>query len=237
MQIIPAIDIKNGKCVRLFQGDYDKETIYSSSPIEMALKWKKQGAEMIHIVDLDGARLGKPMIINIVKQITKEVRIQIQVGGGIRNLVSINQLIDTGITKIILGTVVLENQELLKKVVNLFGDRIIVSLDVNNGKLMKKGWLEKSDFDLIPTVRQLGKNGVKTIIYTDTIRDGTLTEPNYKVIKTIRESTKLKLIIAGGISSIDQIRKLEEMKVDGVIIGKALYEGRIDLKEVIKYVN
>jgi len=237
MQIIPAIDIKNGKCVRLFQGDYDKETIYSSNPIEMALKWKNKGAKIIHIVDLDGAKVGKSKIKKIVQKIINDVRIPVEIGGGIRNLITVKRLFNIGVTRIILGTVALKKINPLKKLIDLYGDKIIVSLDAKNGKLMKKGWLEKSNFDLIPTVKQLEKTRVKTIIYTDTIRDGTLTEPNYKVIKTVKESTKLKLIIAGGISSIDQIKKLKEMEVDGVIIGKALYEGKIDLKEVIKYVS
>ncbi len=237
MQIIPAIDIKNGKCVRLFQGDFDKETIYSSSPIDMALKWENQGAKIIHLVDLDGAKIGKSKIIRIVKKIIKEVKIPIEIGGGIRNLKTVKQLINIGVTRIILGTVALENTDLLKKHIDLFGDKIIVSIDVNNGKLMKKGWLESSNLELMPSIKMLEKIGVKTIIYTDITRDGTLTEPNYKDIKLIRKTTKMNLIAAGGISSIDQIKKLKIMKVNGVIIGKSLYEGRIDLKEVIKYVS
>lgn len=234
MQIIPAIDIKNGKCVRLFQGDYDKETIYSSNPIAMALKWKKQGAKIIHIVDLDGAKTGKPTIINIVKQIIDEVRIPIQVGGGIRNLVSMYQYIDTGVAGIILGTIALEDQILLKKMIKEFKDKIIVSLDVKSKTLMTKGWRQKSDFDLIPTIKQLEETGVKKIIYTDTARDGTLTEPNYQGIKFIRKTTKMNLIVAGGISSLEQIKKLKKMKVGGVIIGKGFYENKIKLKDTLK---
>jgi len=237
MQIIPAIDIKNGKCVRLFQGDYNKETIYSSSPINMALKWKNQGAKIIHLVDLDGAKIGKSKIIRIAKKIIKEVEIPVEIGGGIRNLDTAKQLLNIGVTRIILGTVALENTDLLKKLIDLFGDKIIVSIDVNNGRLMKKGWVESSNLELKPTIKKLEKIGVKTIIYTDTIRDGTLTEPNYKDIKLIRKTTKMNLITAGGISLIDQIKKLKIMKVNGVIIGKSLYEGRINLKEVIKYVS
>lgn len=234
MQIIPAIDIRNGKCVRLFQGDYAKETIYSDSPVNMALKWKKQGAKILHIVDLDGAIDGKPKIANIIKQIIEAVRLPIQVGGGIRGTDLINQLIESGVSKIILSTIVLENPELLKKIVNLYDDNVVVSLDVSKGKLMKKGWLQTSDLDPIQLINKLENTGVKTIIYTDISRDGTLTEPNYKMIDIIRKNTKMGLIIAGGISSIDQIKKLKAMKVDGVIIGKALYEGQIILKEVIK---
>lgn len=237
MQIIPAIDIKNGKCVRLFQGDYHKETIYSSSPIKMAMHWKKWGAEMLHIVDLDGAKIGKPHVIKILKKIIKEVNIPIEIGGGIRNLSVVKKILEIGVKRVILGTVALENIRLLKRLIDLYGENIIVSLDVKNGKLMKRGWLEKSNFDLIPTVKKLKKIGLKSIIYTDTTRDGTLTEPNYKNIVELRKNTKMKLIVAGGISSIDQIKKLNRMNVDGVIIGKALYEEKINLMEVIKYAN
>lgn len=237
MQIIPAIDIKNGKCVRLFQGDYDKETIYSSSPIEMALKWKNQGAKMIQIVDLDGAKVGKSKIIKIVEKIINNVKIPVEIGGGIRNITTVKRLFNIGVTRIVLGTVALEKINLLKKLIDLYGDRIIVSVDVNDGVLMKKGWLEKSNFGLIPTIKQIEKIGVKTIIYTDITRDGTLTEPNYESIELIRKNTNMKLIIAGGISSINQVKKLKAINVDGVIIGKALYEGKINLKEVIKYVS
>jgi len=237
MQIIPAIDIKNGKCVRLFQGDYDKETIYSNNPIEMALNWKNQGAKIIHIVDLDGAKSGKSKITKIVQKIINDVRIPVEIGGGIRNLITMKRLFNIGVTRIILGTVTLEKINLLKKLIDLYGDKVIVSVDVNNGMLMKKGWLEVSNFSLIPIIKQIEKVGVKTVIFTDITRDGTLTEPNYKNITLIRKNTKMKLIIAGGISSIEQIEKLKKMKVDGVIIGKALYEGKINLKEVIKYVG
>lgn len=237
MQIIPAIDIKNGKSVRLFQGDYDKETIYEDSPINMALKWKNQGAKMIHIVDLDGAKMGKPKNIKIIKQIVEEVKIPIQVGGGIRTFTSMYRYIEAGIERIVISTLALENKKILEKFISSFDKKIVVSLDMKNNKLMKKGWLQESGLKLIPTIKQLESLGVKTIIYTDVVKDGTLTEPNYKDIKLIRKSTKTTLIVAGGISSIDQIKKLQRMKVDGAIIGKALYEGKIDLKEVIKYAN
>ena len=237
MQIIPAIDIKNGKCVRLFQGDYDKETIYSNNPIEMALNWKNQGAKIIHIVDLDGAKSGKSKITKIVQKIINDVRIPVEIGGGIRNLITMKRLFNIGVTRIILGTVTLEKINLLKKLIDLYGDKVIVSVDVNNGMLMKKGWLEVSNFSLIPIIKQIEKVGVKTVIFTDITRDSTLTEPNYKNIMLIRKNTKMKLIIAGGISSINQIKKLQRIKVDGVIIGKALYEEKINLKEVIKYVS
>ena len=192
---------------------------------------------MIHIVDLDGAKLGKPKNIKVIKQIVEQTGILIQLGGGIRTVTSMYRYIEVGIEKIVVSTIALENKELLKKFINSFGKKIVVSLDIKNNKLMKKGWLQESGFELIPTIKQLESLGVKTIIYTDVIKDGTLTEPNYEGIKLIRKNTKMNLIVAGGISSIEQIKKLKVMKVDGVIIGKALYEEKINLEEAIKYVS
>lgn len=237
MQIIPAIDIRNGKCVRLFQGDYAKETIYADSPVDMALKWKKQGAKKLHIVDLDGAKNGELINFEVIKNIISETRLPVQIGGGIRNIASIKRLIEVGVSKIVLGTIVVEDKALLRTVINEYPKKIIISLDTNNNRLMIRGWRQQSCLDLITTMKQLEQIGVVAIIYTDVSRDGTLTEPNYKMIDMIRKNTKMSLIIAGGISSIEQIKKLKTMGVDGVIIGKALYEGKINLKEVLKYVS
>jgi len=234
MKIIPAIDIKNGKCVRLFQGDYSRETIYEDNPVVVAQKWEAQGAQQLHIVDLDGAKSGKMINSEIIQKIIEAVSIPIQVGGGIRDLTSIIRIIEVGAKSVVLGTAALENVESLIKIINLYKERVIISIDIKNGIVMKNGWVEKSNFTIIPTVKQMESIGVKTIIYTDVTRDGTLTEPNYEVIKSIKENTKMNLIVAGGISSIDQIMKLSKMKVEGVIVGKALYEEKINLKEVIK---
>lgn len=234
MKIIPAIDIKNGKCVRLFQGDYSKETIYESNPVVVAQTWEAQGAQQLHIVDLDGAKSGRIINIEIIQKIIKAVKIPIQVGGGIRDLTSIIRIIEVGVKSVVLGTAALENVGSLIKIINTYKERVIVSIDTKNGILMKNGWVKKSNFTIIPTVKQMESIGVKTIIYTDVTRDGTLTEPNYEVIKSIKENTKMNLIVAGGVSTIEQIKKLSEMKVEGVIIGKALYEEKINLKEVIE---
>lgn len=234
MKIIPAIDIKNGKCVRLFQGDYSKETIYEDNPVVVAQKWEAQGAQQLHIVDLDGAKSGNMINSEIIQKIIGAVNIPIQVGGGIRDLTSIIRIIEVGAKSVVLGTAALENVESLIKIINLYKERVIVSIDVKNGIVMKNGWLEKSNFTIIPTVKQMESIGVKTIIYTDVTRDGTLTEPNYEAIKSIKENTKMNLIVAGGISSIEQIKKLSKMKVEGVIVGKALYEEKINLKEVVE---
>lgn len=234
MKIIPAIDIKNGKCVRLFQGDYSKETIYEDNPVVVAQKWEAQGAQQLHIVDLDGAKSGNMINSEIIQKIIGAVNIPIQVGGGIRDLTSIIRIIEVGAKSVVLGTAALENAESLIKIIDMYKERVIVSIDIKNGIVMKNGWLEKSNFTIIPTVKQMESIGVKTIIYTDVTRDGTLTEPNYEAIKSIKENTKMNLIVAGGISSIEQIKKLSKMKVEGVIVGKALYEEKINLKEVVE---
>lgn len=231
MKIIPAIDIRGGKCVRLYQGDYSRETIYNDNPTVVAQKWAEQGAKTLHIVDLDGAKEGKLVNFEIIRKIINGTRLPVQVGGGIRNIISIYRYIENGAQNIILGTVILENRNELKSILNKFAEKIIVSLDTNGNTLMKKGWKEKSGKELMETIKELEGTGVKTIIYTDTIRDGTLTEPNYEVIKSIKENTKMNLIVAGGISSIEQIKKLKKMGVDRVILGKALYEGKINIKE------
>lgn len=233
MKIIPAIDIRNGKCVRLFQGDYAKETIYEDNPIVVAQKWEAQGAQQLHVVDLDGAKNGKPINIDIIARLIKSVKIPVQVGGGIRDLTSIIRIIEVGAKSVILGTTALENEDILSEIVTIYKEKIVVALDIKNGILMKNGWVEKSNFPIIPTVKQIELIGIKTIIYTDVTRDGTLTEPNYEVIKSIKENTKMNVIVAGGISSLEQIKKLKKLNVDGVIIGKALYEGKINLKEAI----
>jgi len=234
MRIIPAIDIKNGKCVRLFQGNYAKEIVYGDDPVFMAKKWESQGATILHIVDLDGAKEGKMVNMNVIKKIADVVDIPLQVGGGIRNIVSIIRIIDVGAKYAILGTAALEKFNSLKKIIDTYGEKLIISLDVRNGIMMKNGWVKKSNSDVIQTIKKIEAIGIKTIIYTDITRDGALAGPNYGNIELIRKNTGIRLIVAGGISSIDQIIRLKKMDIDGVIIGKALYEGKINLKEAIK---
>lgn len=237
MKIIPAIDIRSGKCVRLYKGDYAKETIYDNDPVSAALKWANAGATMLHIVDLDGAKMGSPQALAIVKRIVDTTKLRVAIGGGYRDVKTVQNALETGASSVILGTAAVENLNLIRQLIDLYGERIVVSLDARNGKLMKNGWTEQSDVELISAVKQLELFGIQTIIYTDTTRDGTMTEPNYRVIIELREITKMKLLVAGGISVIDQVKTLKDMNVDGVIIGKALYEGSINLKEVIQYAD
>jgi len=231
MIIIPAIDIRNGKCVRLFQGDYDQETIYSDDPLEMALKWKSLGAQIVHVVDLDGAKDGSPINMGIISKIAEEV--QIEIGGGIRNIDTIQKYLDAGVYRVVLGTIILEDFDLAKEIFERFNNKVVVGLDTKNGILMKKGWVIESGFGVFETAKKLEELGAKRIIYTDILKDGSLTEPNYKAIKRLIDKINIPVIASGGVAFTDQILQLKRIGAEGAIIGKALYEGQIDLKEAI----
>lgn len=233
MLIIPAIDIKNGKCVRLIQGDFENEKVYSDNPVQIAKEFENDGVKMLHVIDLDGAKAGKPTNFDIIKNIAKSVSIPIQVGGGIRTLDAIKTVLDAGISRIILGTIALDNENLLQNILSEYSSQIIVALDTKKGELMKKGWFENSDKGSITTALKLENAGVKRFIYTDVIRDGTLTEPNYNEIANLMKNVSVPLIASGGISNVSNIKHLKSIGVEGVIIGKALYEGKIDLKEAL----
>lgn len=231
MQIIPAIDIRDGKCVRLSQGDYYREVIYNTDVVLVAKRLVNKGAKSLHIIDLDGAKQGVLCNLKTIQRVREAVCIPIQVGGGIRTLESIRILINLGINKVILGSVALDDVALLRQALADYRENIIVSLDAKGSYLMKKGWLEKADQALVPTILRLEKLGVRTMIFTDIERDGTLTEPNFKSIQTVSKITKADLIVAGGVSTIKHVQKLARIGVEGVIVGKALYEGAVDIKE------
>lgn len=233
MLVIPAIDIKNGKCVRLIQGDYAKEKIYSDNPLSVAKDFERQGAKMLHIVDLDAAKNPAKNNLGTVKKIVGSISIPVEVGGGIRTEKAIAVLIAIGADQVIIGTLALENRNILKKILSLHKNRISVAIDVKNGKLVKRGWFVETENDVEQTVKKLKRVDVKRFVYTDVLRDGMLTQPNFEMIKKIRKIMNGKFIVGGGISSIDQIKKLKSFGVDGVIIGKAIYEGKINIKEAI----
>lgn len=231
MIIIPAIDISKGKCVRLTQGNFANETVYSDNPVVMAQKWETEGAKMLHIVDLDGAKSGQLVNFQLIKEIIKKINIPIQIGGGVQSEEDIIKMFSTGLKRIILGTMALENELLLKSLIDKYSDKIVVSLDSKNGKLQKRGWLENTEMELIKTAQKLEKLGVRRFIYTNVLRDGMLAQPDYKSIKTFMNSVSTPIIVAGGISSTADIKKLQMMGVEGVIIGKALYEGKFKIRE------
>ncbi len=233
MLTIPAIDIKNGKCVRLTQGKFDNVTIYSNDPVQIAKQFEKDGAKMIHVIDLDGAKTGKPANLDTIKNIVKSVSIPIQVGGGIRTLETIKTVLNMGVSRVILGTIALEQREELKKILKKFGSQIIIALDTKNGKLMKKGWQEESASNFIDIALNLENFGVKRFIYTDVINDGMLSQPNYKEITKLLKKITVPIITGGGVTNIETVKKLKKLGIEGVIIGKALYEGKINLKEAL----
>ncbi len=232
-EVIPAIDILNGKCVRLKQGRYDAETKYSDEPLEVAKKWASQGAKRLHVVDLDGARTGIPKNIEIIKAIVKETNIPVQAGGGIRNMDIIEEMIDFGIDRIILGTTAVKNPNLLAKVCEKFGDRIAVSIDAKEGRVATEGWTQVSKKNTLTLAKEAIGLGVKRFVYTDISRDGMLEGPNFKGIKNFVSQVKVPVIASGGISSEEDIEKLKKTGAEGCIVGKALYEGKFRLEEIL----
>lgn len=234
MKIYPAIDISKGKCVRLLQGVRKNETIYGDDPLEMAYKWKSLGAKRLHIVDLDGAFDGESMNAAIISTIIKNVGIPVQIGGGLRSLDKVKSLLDIGVNKAILGTAAIEDPSFVAKAVLEFGDKIAIGIDAKNGKVAIKGWTEESEvlaFDLALKMKEIG---VKTVIYTDIAKDGMLSGPNFEMTAQIAQIKDIKVIASGGISAIDDVLQLKELNIYGVIVGKALYNGNIDLEKLMK---
>jgi len=232
-EVIPAIDLLDGKCVRLKQGRYDAETIYSINPVEIALKWEATGAQRLHLVDLDGARTGIPKNIEIIKTITRELKIPVQVGGGIRNLTLIQELLDFGVDRVILGTTAVKNPNVLSQYCEKFDDKIAVAIDAKNGKAATEGWVKISKKDIVTLAQEAVEFGVRRFIYTEISRDGMLEGPNFEGIQNFAAAVSVPVIASGGISSKEDIEKLKELGIEGAIVGKALYEGRIKLEEIL----
>jgi phosphoribosylformimino-5-aminoimidazole carboxamide ribotide isomerase len=233
MEIIPAVDIRGGKCVRLYQGDYNQETVFDEDPVTAALTWYSQGARWLHIVDLDGAVTGEPKNMEVVKEIIKESGLLIELGGGIRQEEVAEKLLHQGVSRIILGTAAIENRELVVKLCQQFGEAIAVSLDARDGKVAIHGWQKNTFFEVLQLSRELVAAGVRRFIYTDIKRDGTLTEPNFDIIGRLLTEVSIPVIVAGGVSKLEHLRRLKELGVEGAIIGKALYTGDIDLGDAI----
>ena len=235
MLIIPAIDLKGGRCVRLYQGKEDKETVYSEDPLAIARMWVKRGAQRLHIVDLDGAFRGKPVHLEIVEKIAGEVDVPIEFGGGIREKEVLSEVFARGIDYAILGSRAL-SLGFVRKVCSEFKDRIIVSVDTRGSKVLAEGWKRETSIEAKDLVKDLLKAGVKTIIFTDIRRDGTLQGVDIKLIRKFLEIVNVKVIIAGGVASLADVKKLAQLRgraPAGVIIGKALYDGKIKLEEAI----
>jgi len=233
MDIIPAIDLKGGKCVRLYQGDYSKETVFSVDPVATALRWQEQGAGRLHLVDLDGAAAGEVRNTKAIEDIVKNTSLEVELGGGIRRVDVVEQLIKLGVKRVILGTVAVEQIELTKRIIKRFGEAIVVGIDARDSYVTTHGWMKISTMTVLDLSQAMAAIGARRIIYTDVKRDGTLTEPNYEVTAELVSKLKIPVVASGGISSIEHIRKLAALGVEGVIIGKALYTGDIDLKEAL----
>jgi len=233
MEIIPAVDIKGGKCVRLYQGDYDQETVFDVDPVTAALNWYSQGARWLHIVDLDGAVIGEPQNMEVVEQIIKESKLLIELGGGIRQEDVAERLLHQGVSRMILGTAAIENRELTKKLCEQFGEAIAVSLDARDGRIAIHGWQKNTVVEVLQLSREMVNVGARRFIYTDIKRDGTLTEPNFDMINRLLTEANVPVIVAGGISRPEHLQRLKELGAEGAVIGKALYTGDINLGEAI----
>ncbi|MBW1971457.1 MAG: 1-(5-phosphoribosyl)-5-[(5-phosphoribosylamino)methylideneamino]imidazole-4-carboxamide isomerase [Deltaproteobacteria bacterium] len=237
MLVIPAVDIKDGKCVRLAQGKAEKETIYSEDPALMALKWQEIGAEFLHVVDLDGAFRGHPVNIDAIKAILERVSIPVELGGGIREESFVETFFSMGINRIIIGSAAINSPEMVKRLCRKYPQRIAVSIDAKDGKVAIKGWVEKTTIDAIEVAKRCENWGVGVIIYTDILRDGMQSGVNIKAIQNMLKEINIPLIVAGGVSTLKDIHNLLPLEKDGligVITGKALYEGSLNLKEAIK---
>jgi phosphoribosylformimino-5-aminoimidazole carboxamide ribotide isomerase len=236
MQLIPAIDLRGGKCVRLFKGEREKETVYSTNPVEVALKWQSEGAARLHLVDLDGAFEGRPVNSAVISAIASVLHIPLQLGGGIRDAENVGRALELGVSKVILGTAAVEKPKMVKELVDRYQDRIIVGIDARDGIVAVKGWVEGSQRKAVDFALEMQDLGVREIIYTDISRDGTLEGPNYHAMEEMAKALGIQLIASGGVSSLEDLRLLkglEHLGITGVIVGQALYSGKFTLKEAL----
>jgi phosphoribosylformimino-5-aminoimidazole carboxamide ribotide isomerase len=236
-EILPAIDLRGGRCVRLLQGDYARETVFSDDPGAMGRRWVAAGARRLHVVDLDGARSGRPENLSIVREIATAVPVPVQLGGGIRNREAILEALAAGIERVILGTALLTaDPAAVDALLEEFEERIVVGVDAREGRVAVHGWTETTGRDAVELARELEARGARRLIYTDITSDGTLTGPNQEGIRRMVEALTIPVIAAGGISSPEDVRRLAELEplgLEGVIIGKALYTGAVRLEELI----
>lgn len=234
--IYPAIDIRAGKCVRLFQGDYAQETVYADSPMDMARQWVAQGASWIHLVDLDGAKEGKPANGELIKEIARSISVPVQVGGGIRTEAQIKDYLEAGVSRVIVGTAAIEDEPFTQRILQAYGEKIAIGLDCRNGLVATRGWLTTTDVKAADLAKRLVSYGAETFIYTDIARDGTLSGPNVEEIAGLAIATGKSVIASGGVSNLDDLLTLSAHEADGVsgaIVGKALYTGAFTLKEAL----
>ncbi len=237
-RVIPAVDIKGGKCVRLYQGKADAEKVYFENPVEVAKRWEEEGASIIHVVDLDGAFEGVPKNLPIVKEIVQELSIPVQFGGGVRTRKALEELFKAGVSRVVVGTVAVEEPELFKKWTEEFPGKLVVGIDAKNGIATTRGWVELSGIPATELARNLDQLPIWGFVYTDISRDGTLTSPNFEEVEKFASAVEHPVIASGGVSSLEDLKRLSKIKnVAGAIVGKALYEGKVNLKEAIEQVE
>ncbi len=237
IEIIPAVDIRDGRCVRLYQGDYAIETVFSDDPLDQALKWQSLGAPRLHIVDLDGAATGEIKNLDIIRNIAAGLLIPTQLGGGIRDIDTIGEVLKAGVDRIILSTAAVENPELVREACRLYRESVIVSLDARDGNIAIHGWRTGTEINALEFARSMIKLGVRRFIYTDINRDGTLTEPDFSAITELMEAVRVPVVAAGGVSSLNHLKVLQKLGVEGAIVGKAVYTGDIDLRKALAEIS
>lgn len=233
MEIIPAIDILGGRCVRLAQGDYSRETVFGDDPVSMAVRWATHGAKRIHVVDLDGARSGHPANAELVGDIVDSVDAAVQTGGGIRTIEAVREMLDAGVNRVVVGTAAVKDPGFLREAIATAGDHLIVSVDAREGRVSLEGWTESTDLSALQLIDRLSSLGVGRIVYTDILRDGVTDGPNFEMYERLTSVTSVKVIAAGGVGSVSDIQRLADCGVEGAIVGRALYTGDIKLSEAL----
>ena len=235
MEVVPAIDLRGGKCVRLYQGDYARETVYSDDPTEVAARWSRLGAARLHVVDLDGARTGTPANIDVVRAMTASVSTPVQMGGGLRTMETARAVMSLGVDRVVVGTAAVEEPGVVREMCQALGAaKVVVGIDARDGYVAVRGWTESSSVPAMELAVCVEEMGVQWLLYTDVARDGTLTEPNFAAIGELSRRSGMKLMVAGGISAVHHLQRLAEIGVDAAIVGKALYTGDIGLSEALQ---
>lgn len=237
MRIYPAIDIKDGQCVRLLQGRFSDVTVYGNNPAEMALKWEREGGEYIHVVDLDGALKGHGVNADAIKKICAAVNVPVQTGGGIRTMEDIESKLNCGISRVIIGTKAVSDSDFVKRAVDKYGEKIVIGIDAKDGMVAVEGWEKTSDFKAVDFAKKMADIGVKTIVYTDIATDGTLKGPNIKAMEEMAKNVNADIIASGGVGNIEHLKALIPTGVEGAIVGRALYTGDVNLLEAIRTVK
>ena len=235
MEVIPAIDLRGGRVVRLYQGDFNRETVYSEDPVAVALRWQQAGAPRIHVVDLDGAKTGHPVNADAVKRIASRVAVPLQVGGGVRDLDTAKRLLGMGVRRVVFGTVAVRDPNLVREACEDLGaDAVVVGVDARGGEVAVQGWSETASMGTEALIKAMAKVGVRRFIYTDIAADGTLSGPDVGSVAALMKAVGMPIISSGGIGSMEDLERLAETGVEGVIVGRALYTGAIDLSEAVK---